>query len=408
MRIFRPLRERVLALLFGSQVLSSIGDEMNRVATVWLAAGLWGSRAGFVMALHSGCAFASSLLGGKLAERLDARRTMIAADLLRSAAVAAIPLGLWLGLPLAVLLLLATAVCASLQAFFDPALRASLPTLTRSKELLTATNALMESCARFARVLGPGLVAFAGALIPTVHLFTVDAVTFAASAVAISFVAAHRFAKAAPAEERAGGGGPVAVYRMLSRAPAIKYAVVSGAWVSAAWTFVLPLGMGLLVHERVPEDVTALGAVLTAYGMGNVFSNVLLPNLPIRPERMMFGGRLVAGAGFVAFALAPNTPVLWLSAAVAASGGPAADVGFLGMLQARFEPRELARVYRLNLAASYGAMLLMFFVSPWLVDWLGPAPVIQLCGGVLVALGALGLLRHGGRREAEVVSAPVP
>jgi len=34
MRIFLPLRRRAIRLLWGGQLLSSLGDEVNRVATI--------------------------------------------------------------------------------------------------------------------------------------------------------------------------------------------------------------------------------------------------------------------------------------------------------------------------------------------------------------------------------------
>ncbi len=401
MRIFQPLRERSIALVFGSQVFSSMGDELNRVAVVWLGTGLWGAGAGYLLALHAACAFVCSLLGGRVAERFDARRTLIVADIVRGLAVLSIPVGVTAGLPVQPLLLGATATCASFSAFFDPALRSSLPTLVTSRELLHATNALMESTMRFARVLGPGLVALLGPLIPPIHLFTLDAATFAISALAIAKVSAQRFAGAAvhaATHERDEGGGLRAVLRLVSRTPVIRYIVISGAWVSAAWTFVLPLGFGLLVRERTPQDLSALGAVLTAYGVGNVASNVLIPSFNVRAESLMFGGRLMAGLGFLAFALAPSTPLMWAAAAFAAAGGPATDVGFLSLLQARYDARSLARVYRLNLAASYGMMVLMFFLSPWLVKAVGVATLIELCALVLIAAGVIGLVRFGSRQ----------
>ena len=42
-----------MVLLWGGQLASSLGDEVNRVATVWIATRLWGAGAGRLAALHA-------------------------------------------------------------------------------------------------------------------------------------------------------------------------------------------------------------------------------------------------------------------------------------------------------------------------------------------------------------------
>jgi MFS transporter, DHA3 family, macrolide efflux protein len=393
MRIFVPLRHRPLAKLWAGQLLSSVGDEVNRVAAVWLAAGLWGNRAGWLMAIHSGTAFFLSLAAGRIVDRWAPRRTMLGADLLRALAVLLVPLGYLLHWPMSVLLAVSVAVCGGLGVFFDPALRGLIPTLVPSPNLRGATNALMESTTRFARVLGPGLIALVGAYVPMVHFFTLDGLTFLLSACTVLWLAKDLPAHARHSVQNSAPLEPW--WRLLRQQGVASYAVWSGMVVNAAWTLVMPLGMGLVVHERMPENVSMLGTVIAAYGVGNIASNLLVGNFAeARPERLLFMGRTIAGLGFLCFAAASTPWALMASAAFAASGGPVADVGILGLFQTRFRTNEVASIYRGYITLTYGAIFALFFFSPVLFETFGVQRIIACAALVILSAGAFGLYRY--------------
>ena len=158
MKIWAPLRQRPIALLWGGQVFSCIGDEVYAVAFVWLAAGLIGTKAGYLTAIQAASILAFSLFGGIWADQWSHRRTMIWVDLARGVAVVALPimatfkvLSLWTLIPVMI-------IVSSLRAFFYPALNALVPLLAPEKELLHSTNSLMQTTGRFARVIGPAMV----------------------------------------------------------------------------------------------------------------------------------------------------------------------------------------------------------------------------------------------------------
>lgn len=389
MRIFLPLRRRVIVLLWGGQLLSSLGDEVNRVATVWIATRLWGAGAGRLAALHALSACVCSLAAGSLVDRLPLRSVLLGADGLRAAAVLCVPVGAALGAPLPALLVASVAVCAGLSAVFDPALRALTTELAADGER-GPTNALMESTLRFARVLGPTLLAALSSLVPMIHFFTLDALTFALSALSIASLGRDRSRDTpvhAAAPDALG-----ATLRSLRGDPTLAYAVGSAAVVGAAWWLMLPLGMTLLLEARGARDVKALASVLAAYGVGNLAANLAVGNFTDRrATSLLHGGRALTGVGFALFALAPSQPLRMLAAAVAAAGGPLCDVGFIALLQERFEGVRLAQVYRAVLALSYGAMFGLFFASPWLFRAFG-APRVSLAAALTIGLcGVTGL-----------------
>ena len=186
MLVFKPLKRRAIALLWGGQVLSSIGDEIYGVAMVWLATGLVGVNAGYVTAMQAASVFVFSLIGGIWADHWDHRSTMIRSDIIRGFAVLIPPLFSYFAPPSLLVLTFVGVVISSLSAFFNPALRATVPELVESAELLQATNGLMETTYRFARVIGPGFIALLNAIVPIIHFFTIDAIPFFLSAFTIS------------------------------------------------------------------------------------------------------------------------------------------------------------------------------------------------------------------------------
>jgi len=183
-----------------------------------------------------------------------------------------------------------------------------------------------------------------------------------------------------------------ATLRSLKGDPTLAYVVGSAAVVGAAWWLMLPLGMTLLLEERGARDVTALASVLAAYGVGNLAANLAVGNFTDRrPTSLLHGGRALTSVGFALFALAPSQALRMLAAAVAAAGGPRCDVGFIALLQERFEGVRLAQVYRAVLALCYGTMFGLFFASPWLFRAFGAQRVSLAAALTIGACGVGGL-----------------
>lgn len=182
----RPHWRRALTLLWMGQVISHLGDSLYLVGIVWLVLELTGSKSmtGWLVAMNFAPALFLGLFAGAFVDRHDRRRVMIAADLLRFVAVGAIPLLLlnrWLDAPVLGVILLALATGTT---FFNPAMKALLPEIAPSTQLATAVTVFQLS-EQLAFLGGPLLGRPATAHLGLVHLFTVDAVTFAFSAVCL-------------------------------------------------------------------------------------------------------------------------------------------------------------------------------------------------------------------------------
>src|SRR4051794_25580067 len=173
---------RDLALLFGGQVVSSLGDWTYIAAVIALVYGLTGSAT-----LAAALTFVRLLpyaiglpLAGVLADRFDRRGLMIAADLGRGwcmlgLAVVAARERVWLAFPLVF-------VATALGSLFRPALGATLPSVARGEGELVRANALMSQVDALSPVLGPALGGLLLLLGPARLPFVLNALTYAVSA----------------------------------------------------------------------------------------------------------------------------------------------------------------------------------------------------------------------------------
>jgi MFS transporter, DHA3 family, macrolide efflux protein len=400
MRIFKVLARRQIRLLWAGQVFSGVGDEIYNIALVWFAADLIGLNAGYIASIQAASIFALSLVGGVWADHRDNARIMITADLVRGFAVLVLPLSTAFA-PLGLSLLIPIAIIvSSLSALFNPALKAFLPEIIDDRKVLETTNGLMETTNRFARVIGPGFIGLVGPFLPVIHYFTMDAISFFASAWSISMV--HKEGKGAPSVYDKSGlfESLKASQRLARQDNMMSYLFFTGSIAGAAWMFIFPLGITLYLREHIHSDVGTLGKVIFGYGLGNITSTLILSNFSIaRPGRWYFVGEIFGGVGFVLFAHSQTLHQAMAACALAAAGGPMADLGLVNLFQRRFRGRDLVRVHRFNMALSYGYLLLGFLISPSLFRSFSVANVV-LGSACLIGLpGIIGLICFGAKEK---------
>jgi DHA3 family macrolide efflux protein-like MFS transporter len=207
---------RALVLLWVGQVISHFGDALFLVGIFFLALEITGSKAsaGLLLSLNFVPALALGLFAGAFADRHDRRRVMLAADLLRLAAVAAIPLLYSWGHLTPPLLGAALFLMATGSALFNPAMKAIVPELVPPQQLTTAA-ALIQLSEFAALVAGPALAGLV--IIPalgSIHLFTIDAATFLVSGLCVLALA-----PIARRPAHATGDDPTNPGRLLGAAP---------------------------------------------------------------------------------------------------------------------------------------------------------------------------------------------
>ena len=402
--LIRVLSHRPIFVLWLGEAFSAIGDEIYKVALVWLTVKLIGADAGYIAAAQAGTILLLGLIGGKWADHWDSQETMLWTDIARAVLVL-IPV-IWVyffSLNLPLLFFVAIAV-AALNAFFEPALQEVVPRLVPDPELLQATNGLMGTTNRLARAVGPTVVGALTGLIPVIHFFTLDALSFGASAWAI--VQIRKNLPAAFIRRIKKNSGVLSEMQsgllLIRRDAQIQYILVAKAIASGFWSIVLPLGIAMLVQELFPGNVRVYGLLLAAYGAGNLGGAVYLSNVVMRrPMLVMALGFLLMGLSFVAMTANAQLPLMIVFIALSAIGGPMNDLAHIHVIQKRYPVDQLVRIMRLRMAIEYGGIFFCLCLAPVLFQCLSARWVIALSGVIIASVGVVGFLyfREGLKRQ---------
>ncbi len=405
MNFFKTLRLPQIALLWTGQVLSAIGDYFYTIAVIWIAVKTSGSDAGFVAGAEAMAGIVFGLPGGIYADRWNRRTTMVIVDLARAATVALLPILALTGLLRFWHLVVVAVIIGSLGALFDPALQASLPALTGDAHMLQATNGLMDITRRLARTIGPGMAGLLIVFLPLAHFFTLDAVSFAISALSI-LALGSRFAwkpvRAEEHEQKLGIKGlaqdAATGIRLVGAHRPLRWSLLAVGLSSFVWSIAFVVGVPLLVAHGLGNSVGAYGLIVAAYGLGNVLSNLVVGSLHIKRRMLsLFLGKGVLGLGFLLLAFSTSVPVAIFASALAATGGPMGDIMILMMIQTDLPSNQIGKAYSLSMMLSDAGGSLGYLLAVPLLGLINVRLGIAFSALLLLAVSAAGLLRFGLR-----------
>ena len=186
-RLLRPLRERDFALLWTGMTISLLGDGIYTVAVAWQVYEIHNdpSALALVGLAWTGGLVLFILLAGVLSDRLDRRRVMIGADILRAITQLVIGLLALSGVLEIWMLVLLVLVHGIGEAFFAPAFSALVPDIL-APPLIPQASAIEQIVRQAARnFLGPAIGGVIVALVGPGTSFIIDAATFVFSAACI-------------------------------------------------------------------------------------------------------------------------------------------------------------------------------------------------------------------------------
>ncbi len=404
--LLRPLAHRPTALLWAGLAGAAVGDELFRVVLGYVAARTLGPDAGYLSVVQAAATLATLLLGARALDRVAPLRVMMAADLLRAAALAGLALA-WLawGAPPAWALFGTILVLGAGLAAFRPAMQAALPVLAGDRAMLPAANALMDTTERLARLAGPGLLVLAAAVLAEVQFVALNVATFLLSALAVWAVARIRTVPPGSMGGESLLDAALRGVRAVRRHALLGFMLAVVGVQNGVWVAVYYLALPLQLERTLgAAGLPAFGTVIAAYGVGNLAGTLVLGNLglPARPARQVFLGILLFGAATIAMAGAMLLPAGWqvagiaLAAAVAAIGGPMQDIVVATLRQTDLAREDVAAAVRAHMVSVQMGTVVAMLAAPALVAALGPA-AIALGGGVIyVAIALAGFMRVRG------------
>jgi MFS family permease len=344
------------------------------------------------------------LLLGPLVDRLSRRWLLIASDLVRLVAFAALPFA-----PNPETIVALALVVGFANGFFIPAAYASLPNLVAEDELPRG-NSLLQASSNLTWMLGPllggALLALSGPELP----YAINAATFALSALVLLRIPAASFRSDEPLARghwRDLAEGFAAVRRsraVLAVAVAWTIAMLGIAGVNVAEVF--------LVRDVLDAGNVALGVVLAASGFGLVVGSLLAaPLLERVPLPAVYGGSLaLMAAGALASALAPNVPLLVVTVVFLGLGNGAATVCNPLLVQRGVPDRVRGRAFTTVMSLNFAALALAMAAAGPLTDAVGARWTFVGAAASHAVAAVIGLVMlRGARVEApQVESEPAP
>ncbi len=398
-----PLATRLPALLraapfrryWTGQAVSAFGDQVT-VLAVPLTAVLvlhadaremgWLSAAGLVPALLF------SLPGGAWVDRRGGRRRiMIAADLLRAALTATLPLAYALGrLTLPHLALVAFAV-GTLSVLFDVANSALFVSLVEPEQYV-AGNSLTNGSRAFSFVAGPSAAGLLVQVLAAPLALLADAASFLFSAAMLARIAPDEPPPAERGAVRLSSG-----LRFIGRSRTLRALVAAGATVNY-FMFVFNALMVLYAVSRLGLSAGTLGLVIGAGAVGGLLGAVLTGRvvraIGIGPSVVLGFVAFPAPVALVPLAGGPEPLVLtalFFSEFLSGIGLMLLDISS-GSLQAAIIPNALrSRVSGAFRTVNYGLRPLGALTGGLLGSTLGLRPTLWIAtlGAVLSALWLL-------------------
>jgi transmembrane secretion effector len=399
------LAGREFRVIFAADVVSMLGTVVAAVALTVLVYQRTGSPAlaASVMAL----AFLPYLFGGVLAgaaaDRLPARRALIACDLASAALVAAMTIP---RIPVAgmLVLLFANGLIAPV---YQGVRSALLPDVLPPGPGYVLGRALMRMVAQSAQIAGYGVGGALLAVLSPRGALTLDALSYAASAVLLRAGLAARSARAARATETGSmARDSLAGARRTLAHREIRRILLFGALVAAC--AIAPEALAAPYAAHIGQPARAAGFLLMGIPAGTVLADVIVARLlPVRLQRRMIvpAGLLVFGP-LIGFAASPRLgPAIALL--VTSGLGSAWAAGLDGLLidvtPLPLRGRALA-LQGAGLMFTQGAGFALWGIAAQYAPLIAVIPAAGVAGGVAVV--TLRPRRPGPPRAPEPGPAP--
>jgi MFS family permease len=375
--VLKPLRVRDFRLMWAGLAVSMVGDGAYIIALALLVLDDLG-RSSSTLALVQGAVLlpqVTLILGaGVLADRLDRRRLMIAADVIRLVAIGTIGF-LALTDVLTIPILIGLAIVYGIgMALFGPAFSSIVPTIVPEHLLVEANSMGMFMRPIAMMFLGPllgGVLVdmFDGAALA----FLVDAATFVVSGITILLMRTRAVGRdpessSSPLDDLREGVRYVRTQRWLWLAMVAATVSLLCTW--GPWENLLPV----VVRRDLGGSPLDLGIVVGAGGFASIVAAVVMAQrgmLPRRPATVLYlswalGMFAVAGFGLVT--------ELWQAMVVAAVGEGSITVlvvVWVTLVQRLVPPALLGRVFALDWMISVGGAPLSFAIVGPLSDAIG-------------------------------------
>jgi MFS family permease len=349
---------RNFRLLFIGQTISQLGDWFNAVAVFALLLDLTGSATAvaWMMIVQILPIALVAPVSGVVVDRMDRRKLMIAADVVRGCLILGLllvrqPDQVWIAY-----LVMALTVAAS--AFFEPARTAIIPSFTTAEELLPA-NALSSATWSAMLAIGASVGGVVTAIAGRHVAFVINAASFFVSAFFIGRTHGQPTRVATP---RPSGVAALTGYtdlieglryvRRHSHVAALMF--VKAGWGLAGGVLLLLTIFGQRIFPVAGSTAAGIGVLYGARGVGAGLGPIalrwILGQAPRTLRRVIGPAYFIVAVFYIALSVAPTLLVAALSVLCAHVGGSILWVFSTVLLQMEVPDRFRGRVFAAELA----------------------------------------------------------
>ena len=401
------LKNKNLLLLWLGHVISHSGDAIYQIALPWLVLELTGSKTTTSLVALSAYlpTVLFSLFAGVVVDRYNRRSVMILSDIVRMALVFAL-VGYLLSGGNSPLVLGAIAfMVATFATLFYPARDALIPDLVDATDLV-ATNAFMSTSGQFAHMAGPALAGFLAAWVGLTHLFTIDALSFAASLVALAFLVVPRHHRQTGQADRATHlaelmGGLRFVWQKRPLGLLIMLTALNNLFI---------MGPALIGTPIFVREVLGLGfgpfAVIEAHmAAGMLVGSFLVWRLAggVNPSLILFAGMIMDGLTYSVLYFVDSYEFTRLALFIHGIGIPMITISRTTIVQ-KVTPANLrGRVFSMVSMSVLGLTALSAALLGPIAEWVPITTIFMIIGLGAALCGVAGLSHRGMMR---LVTAP--
>lgn len=396
--MFRSLAEWNYRVWFAGSLASNIGTWMQRTAQSWIVLTELTDNDATALGLVTGLQFVPQLVlapyAGVLADRMPKRRLLAITQ--ASMGALALALGiivttgvveLWHVYLFALLLGVASAV--------DAPARQSFVSELVGPSLLSNAVALNSTSFNGARLVGPAVAGVLTVWITAGPVFLLNAVTFAATLLALAAMRAADL-HTPPVVPR-GKGQLRAGLRYVANRPDL-IAIMLALFLLSTFGLNFPVFTATMATIEFGKDADGFGLLNSVIAVGSIAGALAAA----RRDRPRFRILLPALALFgIACAVASMMPTFWaFSLALIPVGftSLSAMTTANALVQGSTDPSMRGRVMALYMAILLGGTPIGAPLMGWIVEMIGPRPALAIGGssGIVGAVLALWLLRNAG------------
>jgi len=387
---------RSFVLIWWGQTTSQLGDALYDVALVWLALQVThGNPAsvGIVIFAKAVPYLFVGLLAGAYSDRWNRKCTMVISDVLRGLFLLVLPalqffitLNFWYLAAIACILTI-------FRSFFHPSLNASIPSIV-SEEHLVPANAALHASFQTVAVLGPVAAGFLLTFLTPYHLFVLDAITFAVSAITIFWTQIPHSRSDTGTDRPHVFSDIASTAQAVYRQPVVFWSIALFGVGLLAIAGLLRVGLPIYTQTVLHAGSQIYGFLVGAMGLGTVLGALVIGK--VRSQRkgiLIFIGWMLWGAFFALLGLSQWLPLALIFALLAGSAEAEIDVLMVALLKSSVPQERLGKVFSFwstiaFVGDSFSGLLIGYFIA--LVTAI---PVFVGGGLAAVVIGLFGLLQ---------------